>query len=148
MNFNSKKRLSNPYPDYAQWRKERPIWWAEDINAWVVSRYEDVRAIMKDAKKFSSHSMGERDHEISLPLLTDDPPKHTQLRAIVNKAFTSKTLKAMELEVRDMVDNMLDEIDASRPVDISADFTIPLPIPLLPPVIKTVFPSSNFIKFI
>ena len=89
MNFNSQRRLLDPYPDYAVWRNKQPIWWADDINAWVVSRYDDVRAIMKDAKKFSSQAMGERDDEISLPLLTDDPPKHTQLRAIVNKAFTS-----------------------------------------------------------
>ena len=52
MNFNSPERLLNPYPDYAIWRKDQPIWWAGDIDAWVVSRYEDVRAIMKDAKKF------------------------------------------------------------------------------------------------
>ena len=146
MNFNSKERLSNPYPDYAKWRKEQPIWWADDINAWVVSGYDDVRAIMKDAKKFSSRSMGERDHEISLPLLTDDPPKHTQLRAIVNKAFTSRTLKAMELDVEDLVEAMLDELDSSEPVDISAEFTIPLPIAVISKLMGIPFERKDDFK--
>ena len=146
MNFNSKERLSNPYPDYAKWRKEQPIWWADDINAWVVSGYDDVRAIMKDAKKFSSRSMGERDHEISLPLLTDDPPKHTQLRAIVNKAFTSRTLKAMELDVEDLVEAMLDELDPSEPVDISAEFTIPLPIAVISKLMGIPFERKDDFK--
>ena len=146
MNFNSQRRLLDPYPDYAVWRNKQPIWWADDINAWVVSRYDDVRTIMKDAKRFSSEAMGERDHEISLPLLTDDPPKHTQLRAIVNKAFTSKTLKAMEIEVRDMVDTMLNRLDTSRPVDISADFTIPLPIAVISKLMGIPFARKDDFK--
>ena len=146
MNFNSPERLLNPYPDYAIWRKDQPIWWAGDIDAWVVSRYEDVRAIMKDAKKFSSRSMGERDHEISLPLLTDDPPKHTQLRAIVNKAFTSRTLKAMELDVEDLVDAMLKDLDPSEPVDISAEFTIPLPIAVISKLMGIPFDRKDDFK--
>ena len=146
MNFHSQRRLLDPYPDYAVWRNKQPIWWADDINAWVVSRYDDVRAIMKDAKRFSSEAMGERDHEISLPLLTDDPPKHTQLRAIVNKAFTSKTLKAMEIEVRDMVDTMLNRLDTSRPVDISADFTIPLPIAVISKLMGIPFARKDDFK--
>ena len=87
MNFNSQRRLLDPYPDYAVWRKKQPIWWADDIKAWVVSRYDDVRAIMKDAKKFSSQAMGERDHEIrdknilSYPVLvTSDHSNGTKLR--------------------------------------------------------------------
>lgn len=42
MQFVTKERLIDPYPDYKNWRENNPIWWAEDVNAWVVSRYKDV----------------------------------------------------------------------------------------------------------
>ena len=132
MDFFNPERLENPYPDYARWRAERPIWWAQDVRGWIVSRYDDVRAVLKDPATFSSASMGEMDQQaMALPLLSDDPPRHTQLRAIVNKAFTSRALKAMEIEVAELVDEMLDQLDSDRPVDISAEFTIPLPVAII-----------------
>lgn len=132
MDFLSPERLENPYPDYARWRAELPIWWAQDVRGWIVSRYDDVRAVLKDPATFSSASMGEMDQQaMALPLLSDDPPRHTQLRAIVNKAFTSRALKEMEIEVAELVDEMLDQLDSDRPIDISAEFTIPLPVAII-----------------
>jgi cytochrome P450 len=132
MEFVSPERIEDPYPDYALWRQEHPIWWAEDVKGWVISRYDDVRAVLKDAETFSSKSMGEMDQQaMALPLLTDDPPRHTQLRAIVNKAFTSRALKQMEEDVAAMVESMLDQLDPAGPVDISAEFTIPLPVAII-----------------
>jgi cytochrome P450 len=132
VDFFSPDTLENPYPHYARWRGEQPVWWAEDAGGWIVSRYDDVRAILKDAASFSSASMGEGSEQaIALPLLTDDPPRHTQLRAIVNKAFTSRALKEMEAEIAKLVEELLDELDAGKPVDISEQFTIPLPVAVI-----------------
>ncbi len=129
MIFNNPLFLDDPYPHYQQWREDMPIWWAEDVGGWVVSRYDDVRAVLKDGTLFSSNSMGEMDQQaMALPLLTDDPPRHTQLRAIVNKAFTSRTLKDMEIEVKDLVDELLDGLEGKTLIDISEAFTIPLPV--------------------
>jgi cytochrome P450 len=129
MDFFNAETLDNPYPHYQKWREDMPIWWAEDAGGWVLSRYDDVRAILKDAALFSSNSMGEMDQQaMALPLLTDDPPRHTQLRAIVNKAFTSRTLKVMETEVAKLVEELLDDMAGKTVIDISADFTIPLPV--------------------
>jgi cytochrome P450 len=71
------------------------------------------------------------DTAIALPLLTDDPPRHTQLRAIVNKAFTTRALRDMERDVAAMVDEMLDALDPSQSIDIATDFTIPLPVAVI-----------------
>ena len=129
MKFHNSEILENPYPHYQKWRKDSPIWWAEDVGGWVLSRYDDVRAILKDAVLFSSKAMGEGDQRaIALPLLTDDPPRHTQLRAIVNKAFTSRTLKDMEIEVAKLVEELLDRMAGKTVIDISGQFTIPLPV--------------------
>lgn len=146
MQFVTKERLIDPYPDYKNWRENNPIWWAEDVNAWVVSRYKEVHIVLKNPKLFSSAAMGERDHEISLPLLTDDPPRHTKLRAIMNKAFTSRAIKLMENEVRNMSNDLLDKLDISKPVDIAHEFTIPLPISVISQLMGIPFERKDDFK--
>ncbi len=147
MDFFSEDRLVDPYSDYAKWRADQPIWWADDVNGWVISRYDDVRTVLKDAATFSSQSMGEMDQQaMALPLLTDDPPRHTQLRAIVNKAFTSRALKEMEAEVSEMVEQMLDQLDPSGPIDISAEFTIPLPVAIIAQLMGIPFERKDDFK--
>jgi cytochrome P450 len=139
--------LEDPYPHYAKWREEQPIWWADDVQGWVISRYDDVRAVLKDATSFSSKSMGEGDDQtVALPLLTDDPPRHTQLRAIVNKAFTTRALKEMEIEVPVMVEALLDKLDASGPIDISEQFTIPLPVAIISQLLGIPFERKDDFK--
>jgi cytochrome P450 len=146
MEFVTKERLIDPYPDYKNWRENNPIWWAEDVNAWVISRYKDVHLVLKDPKLFSSAAMGERDHEISLPLLTDDPPRHSKLRAIMNKAFTSRAIKLMENEVRSMSNDLLNKLDISKPVDIAYEFTIPLPISVISQLMGIPFERKDDFK--
>jgi cytochrome P450 len=125
--------IANPYPDYQRWRDEHPIWWSDgDMKGWILSRYDDVRAVLKDAQTFSSQSMGEgKQQAMALPLLTDDPPRHTQLRAIVNKAFTGRALKQMESELAGLTAELLDAMHGKISVDISAEFTSPLPVSVI-----------------
>ena len=132
MNFQDLEHTANPYPLYARWRQEMPIWWAEDVRGWVLSRYEDVRAVLKNPTDFSSAiAPGRAESTMSLPLLHDDPPKHTDLRAIVNRSFTTKVMKQIENDLSQVVEELLDAIDTSKPVDIAEAFTIPLPVALI-----------------
>ena len=73
---------------------------------WVVTKHEDVRAIARDAARFiSSGGTSTRDLEdentrspayqmLQRTLVITDPPRHTRLRALVNKAFTPRTVGA------------------------------------------------------
>ena len=132
MNFQDLEHTANPYPLYARWRQETPIWWAEDVQGWVLSRYEDVRAVLKNPADFSSAvAPGRAESTMSLPLLQDDPPRHTDLRAIVNRSFTTKVMKQIENDLGQVVEELLDAIDASKPVDIAEALTIPLPVALI-----------------
>lgn len=132
MNFQQLESIANPYPLYAQWRAEQPIWWADDVQGWVLSRYDDVRSVLKDPANYSSEVAPARSEStLSLPLLHDDPPRHTSLRAIVNRSFTSRVMKQMEAEIETVVDQLLDDIDVARPVDIAEALTIPLPVALI-----------------
>lgn len=132
MKFQDLEQTDNPYPIYAQWRAEQPIWWAEDIQGWVLSRYDDVRRVLKDAEMFSSVLPDSRAQStLRLPLLHDDPPTHTALRSLLNRSFTSRVLKEIEADVDTVVEQLLNDIDATQPVDIAEALTIPLPVALI-----------------
>ena len=132
MKFQELESIADPYPLYQEWRKERPIWWAEDVQGWVLSRYNDVRSVLKDPNNFSSELATARtESTMRLPLLHDDPPRHTALRAIVNRSFTSRVMKEIEDDLRGVVEQLLDDIVPGEPVDIAEALTIPLPVALI-----------------
>jgi hypothetical protein len=141
MNRNDPSLIDNPYPLYRQWRDEQPIWWSDgEMRGWIISRYSDVRRVLKDSQTFSSQIMGEA--EARLPLLSDDPPRHTQLRAIVNKAFTSRTLKLLESGLDTLASELLEMLPHNGSVDISGQFTSPLPVTVIAQMMA-IPPSRN-----
>lgn len=129
MRFFEPARLADPYPAYARWLADNPIWRDEHSGAWVLTRHDDVRRVLKDSEDFSSDAMdtgGQR-----LPLLTDDPPRHTQLRKLVDRAFTVRMLKSIEGWVAGLAAQMVAELPAREPVDIVQRLTIPLPVAVI-----------------
>ena len=120
--------VEHPYPEYARWRSDQPVWWAEDVQGWVLSRHDDVRAVLKQSEAFSSAAMG---GQVPLPLLCDDPPRHTQLRKLVDRAFTTRRLRDLEAEVDLLARDLVDAIPAGEPVDIVRALTQPLPVAVI-----------------
>lgn len=123
-------------------RKRAPVWFhpanemaPDGEGFWVVSKYEDVKVILKDHERFSSetgHGARVGGGTILQDLATDmgpgqvlammDPPKHDDIRLLVNQGFFPKTLKLLETEVRLSVNQILDfAIDRSADVQ-SVDF--------------------------
>ena len=96
---------------------------------WVLTRHDDVRSVLRNSAEYSSKAMGEQGNP--LPLLTDDPPTHTQLRKLVDRAFTMRMLKLMEDWVATLAEEMVDAIPADEPVDIVQALTIPLPVAVI-----------------
>jgi len=119
----------DPYPSYRRWLEGAPVWRDEDSGAWVVTRHDDVRAVLKNSADFSSRAMGQG--SLSLPLLTDDPPRHTQLRKLVDRAFTVRMLRDMELWLAGLADDMVGALPEAEPVDIAQLLTIPLPVAVI-----------------
>lgn len=129
MRFFDPGMIEDPYPVYARWQAEQPIWRAEDTGQWVLTRHDDVRSVLKNSADYSSVAMGMQGNP--LPLLTDDPPKHTQLRSLVDRAFTRRMLKLMEAWVETLADEMVGALPESAPVDIVQALTIPLPVAVI-----------------
>lgn len=90
MQFMLPELITDPYPHYSQWRENQPVWRDDESGMWVLTRHDDIRAILKDSAHYSSSAMAKG---APLPLLTDDPPRHTQLRGLVNKGIHHSHVK-------------------------------------------------------
>lgn len=127
----------NPYPKYAELREKDPVHWSPMMDSWVLSRYEDIDTILRDHKRFSNdarHRLPSGSRRASIPAGNDpsmlflDPPAHTRLRALVNKAFTSHAIAALEPRIRHIMDDLLDHIPDPACFDLIQAIANPLPV--------------------
>jgi cytochrome P450 len=118
----------DPYPHYARWCEEQPIFWDDRLRGFVLTRHDDVRAILKNSADFSSSAMGQGNR---LPLLTDDPPRHTQLRALVDRAFTMRMLRNIEPRIDAIAHDLVASFVPGEPIDVVGRLTTPLPVAVI-----------------
>jgi cytochrome P450 len=102
-----------------------------------VSRYDDVLAVLRRPEPFSSSAMADLINGVKAlspedlgqgeTLLGSDPPAHTRLRKIVNRAFTPGKVAALEPRVRGIVRGLVDALPRGEPCDLVAELAVPLP---------------------
>ncbi|AIA05948.1 cytochrome P450 [Streptomyces noursei] len=138
--------LRDPHALYAKMRDEAPVQKVvlpQGLAVWLLTRYDDVRAALSDPRLRSDKSDVDgvlRNHlvsqeareswvdELSGNLLNTDPPDHTRLRRLVNRAFTPRTVAAMRSRIEEVTDELLDALPRGSEVDLLASFALPLPI--------------------
>jgi cytochrome P450 len=133
--------LRDPYRRYAELR-ESPVLHHSTEGLWVLTRHADVQAAVRDPRLSSDprHAVGRRrERQASLPIFNEggpkimllaDPPDHTRLRRLANKAFTPRAVEALRPRVGAIVDELLDAA-ATRgegTMDLMADLAEPLPV--------------------
>lgn len=129
----------NPLPTYAMMREADPVH-LNLFGGWTLFNYADAQALLRDPR----HSVEDANVAPSGPLsaidqlradrrggsraiLNIDPPDHDRLRRLVSKAFTPRTVAALEPRIQEMVHHFLDAIDAAGGGDIISDIAFPLP---------------------
>nr|WP_199929464.1 cytochrome P450 [Brevibacillus brevis] len=100
----------------------------ERAKVWNVFLYDDVKRVLDDKEYFSSKSPRLPGSSISKTLINTDPPQHTDLRSIVNRAFTPRVMKEWEPRILEITQNLLDRISGREQIDIVKDFSHPLPL--------------------
>ncbi|MFG2329423.1 cytochrome P450 [Streptomyces sp. NPDC048604] len=106
--------------------------------AWLVTRYEDVRAVLSDAR-FSLAEAVRRDQPRIGPmpragggLIALDAPDHTRLRALPAKEFTARRIERLRQRVRDVADALLDVMEETGPpADLVETLAFPLPLTMI-----------------
>src|SRR5215813_3440007 len=85
--------------------------------------FEDVRAILLDYERFSSSAMTGGGLGFGFPLLTDDPPRHSVLRALLAKAFTPAAMEAMRPSINALAKDLAAAIPFNVEIDIVEKMT-------------------------
>ena len=122
----------DPYPVYAALRDDAPAYVDLERGFWALSRYDDVRAAIDDWHTFSSTGgiTLERGAGSVEPMLIEmDPPRHTELRAIVSRSFTPKRVADLEAPTRAKAIALLDTAGPS--FDAIQDFAALLPMAVI-----------------
>lgn len=130
-----------PHEELARYRAEAPVAWVnEDDGAgfWAVTRWDDLVAVHKDWRTYSSEVGGTELEELApdaldarRTMLETDPPRHTRLRQLVNPAFSKATVATYEEHARHTVEQVLDDALTSPTADVVARVARELPIRLL-----------------
>lgn len=117
---------ADPFPTYRELRDNHPCFWSEHAKMWVLTRYDDLAAAVKDWETYSSASgnlMDELPNRAGATLGTTDPPRHNRLRALVQHAFMRRNLDYLEDDIRGAAREALTAIDRRRPFDFIADIS-------------------------
>jgi pimeloyl-[acyl-carrier protein] synthase len=141
----STKVQADPYPVYREMRSKDPVHWSELARAWFLTRYAEVSSVLKDSRfsvegtqQKSNERMGYKLDEAS-PLrrinkrwmLFVDPPDHTRLRGLVNRAFTPKAVEGLRPKIQELVDGLIDQVQDRGHMDVVHDLGDPLPAKVL-----------------
>ena len=141
VDLTSPEALLNPYPLYDQVRTHDPVHWNKADSSWYVMRFDDLMWILRDDRMSSERfkvlvrSLSDEERERYAPfidsvtswILMSDPPSHTRIRSLVNKAFTPRVIENMRARVQTLVNGMLDKVQGNGRMDVIADLAVPLP---------------------
>lgn len=140
--------IADPYPVYEMIRQAGGAYRSPRTGAWLISRFEDVSAALRDWQHFSNEdrmtsltegltssekTQIEPLHKFfaAKSLIHSDPPVHTRLRKLVAKSFTSNVVAPLAARVREIVDERLDVAAERGRMEIVADIALPVPTTII-----------------
>ena len=129
-----------PPAEYAEWGKEQRICRITQWNgapAWFVTRFEDIRALLKDPRlsadaaspnypaQTAALALVRREYQVFAQM---DPPEHTFERKLLAGEFSGRRVEQLRPKVQALVDSLIDKIETKKPeADLVEDFASPLP---------------------
>ena len=139
--------FENPHAVLHHMREAAPIYWSDTWKAWVLTRYDDVIALLKQPDLFSSagrvhYLLDTLDASVRQELTTlerhyeigiahSDPPDHTRLRALLNKVFTPRMINNWRPRIEEVTDELIDDMLQQAQPDIIRDVAYPLPATII-----------------
>lgn len=137
---------TNPFPMLAAMRQAAPVCRLPSMDGlrqiWFVTSYEVAKSVLLDHKRFVSdrrHALTSEEQAALPPpsrterllmhnMLMVDPPDHTRLRSLVSKALTVGMVEQLRPRIQAIVDELLDQVQGQRQMDLVDAFALPLPI--------------------
>lgn len=126
--FASNEYKHNPFPIWRQMRDQQPLFYDSVGNRWILTRYEDVMAVLRDYQTYSTRTYIERFQPIFGRTLAElDGAQHIRERTIVAPAFVGKTLDGYEKFISLSIDRISRKIVVHENVDLVKSMTNILP---------------------
>jgi cytochrome P450 len=124
---------TNPYGVWKRLRDESPVYRNDRFDFYALSRFADVEAAHKDPATFvSGHGivlemMGPGPAHQAGSMIMQDPPEHTRLRSMVNRAFTPRRISNLESHIRELCAELLEPWTDGADFDFVEEFGATLP---------------------
>jgi cytochrome P450 PksS len=136
--------IARPHRFYARLRREAPIARSDQLQSWVLTRYEDVRSVLRDPEQWSSlrpegGNRGARPDQpretvapqATLTMLSSDPPDHTRLRRLLDRDFTPGRIMRLAPHVEEITARLLAGAAARPQFDVAEELAVPLPVTVI-----------------
>ncbi len=142
--------IADPYPFFGHLRETDPVHWNDAYQLWIITRYDDLVAMVRNHEAFSSAVIrtdqrppyppidpGDRPlfddvrHFRADQLVEQDRPEHLAMRGVVHGYFTPTAMETWRPFVREAVAGLLDEIADRRRMDVLTDLAAPLPVRII-----------------
>lgn len=127
----------NPYPYYDLLQTNAPVFFWDAWGVYFLTRWEDCNRLLRD-NRLGHGGVGDpppQQHALYRMqtnwMLFHDPPDHTRLRALAQRAFTPRMVEQMRATIQDLTDSLLDRVAAKSEMDVVADLAYPLPVTVI-----------------
>ena len=156
IDFSSPAFWEDPFPFYNRLREEAPAVWSEPLQLWMVSRFDDVSAMLEDPSLSVAYTdafylglpdeMSRRFESFRRALKTtivfSDPPEHERMRVLLRKVLTHKTIDRARARAVEVIDDLLAKAVVDGQLDVTRDLAPVLPATVLGEQIGATHPDD------
>ena len=136
----------DPYAVYAELHRAAPVFFWKEYGFWCVARYDGVNGLLRDRRLgrerpggYLAHvgarsdrgRLGDFDRVEAGSMLELEPPVHTRLRGLVNRAFVSRQVERLRPQASIVAHALIDGFEAKREAELISAYATPLPVMLI-----------------
>ena len=142
---------NDPNPVYAALHAQCPTFYWEEQRQWFFTSYDHVSSLLRD-RRFGRQILHVASREeIGLPeplehvkhfdlaeqhsLLELEPPEHTRLRTLINRAFVSRHVDKMKPEIEELANRLIDAFEEKGETELLSSYADIIPITMIAPMI-------------
>ncbi|HEY8526640.1 MAG TPA: cytochrome P450 [Acidimicrobiales bacterium] len=118
----------DPWERYRWLRHNAPIWWDERNQLWVISRHEDLCHVSRNQELYSAAQGVRPKLTVPMSIISMDDPEHTRQRRLINRGFTPRTVRQLSDHIRELTNEIIDEVAAKGEIDFVEDLAIHVPL--------------------
>ncbi len=118
----------DPWDAYRWLRQHSPIHWDAKNELWVISKHEDVSHISRNQELYSAADGVRPRVAAPMSIISMDDPEHTRQRRLVSRGFTPSKVRAITDHIRELSNQIIDEVAGRGELDFVEDFAIHVPL--------------------